>query len=274
MGGGEQNKNIIVKTMGQKICGIYKISSPSGRVYIGQSVDIKRRLKSYRLCRCKEQPILYRSILKYGWESHSFEVIHKCMPEALNALEKQYVDFFNSFNSDNGMNLRDGGGSCGLMSEESKIKMGDSRRGKKHTEETKLRLSEIHKKITKSKEWCNNISKGKKNPSKEVRERIGKSSIGRKAFLGRKHSQEAKDKMRLSKIGNPAHNRRPVIDINTGVVYSCKKEAADCLSLKVRTLKAKLEGKITNNTSIRYYDLHLSHSIISKSQSPLSQINM
>lgn len=27
-----------------KICGIYKITSPSGKIYIGQSIDIKRRI--------------------------------------------------------------------------------------------------------------------------------------------------------------------------------------------------------------------------------------
>jgi len=27
-----------------KICGIYKITSPTGKIYIGQSVDIMRRL--------------------------------------------------------------------------------------------------------------------------------------------------------------------------------------------------------------------------------------
>lgn len=29
-------------------CGIYKITSPSGRVYVGQSVDIERRFAEYR----------------------------------------------------------------------------------------------------------------------------------------------------------------------------------------------------------------------------------
>ena len=28
-------------------CGIYKITSPKGRIYIGQAVDLKRRFKEY-----------------------------------------------------------------------------------------------------------------------------------------------------------------------------------------------------------------------------------
>lgn len=257
-----------------KLCGIYKITSPSGKIYIGQSIDIKRRLKSYRLCLCKEQPFIYRSILKYGWDAHLSEIIHTCQPNELNNFEKHYVDLFGSYNSPVGMNLREGGGSHGAMSDLSKIKMGNSRRGKKHTELTKLRLSETHKKIVKSKEWCANISNGKKNPSKEVRKRIGMSSKGRKAFLGRKHSQEAKDKISKSKIGKPAYNRRAVIDTSNGIIYSCKKEAAIALSINERTLKAKLLGKIRNNTTIQYYDIHTSHKVISKIQSPINQIRL
>lgn len=238
----------------KKVCGIYKITSPSGKMYIGQSVDINRRLKSYRSCLCKEQVFLFNSIKKYGWEFHKFEIIKECNPDELNVLEKYYVDMFNTFNSEIGMNLRDGGGSKGTMSESSKEKMSKSRANWKHSEESKIKISESHKKIIKSKEWCENISKGKTNPSKETRERIGKSSKGRKSFLGKKHSEETKAKIGLTKIGKPAHNRRPVIDINTGIVYSCKKEAAECLILNVRTLKAKLEGERTNNTPIRYFD--------------------
>ena len=38
---------ILVKM--KKICGIYKITSPSGRVYIGQSIDVYSRLKQYQI---------------------------------------------------------------------------------------------------------------------------------------------------------------------------------------------------------------------------------
>lgn len=31
-----------------KNCGIYKITSPSGKIYIGQSIDIKRRWLDYK----------------------------------------------------------------------------------------------------------------------------------------------------------------------------------------------------------------------------------
>ena len=46
--------------------GIYKITSPSGKIYIGQSKDIEKRFKAYKNLKCKGQPYIYRSLLKYG----------------------------------------------------------------------------------------------------------------------------------------------------------------------------------------------------------------
>lgn len=60
-----------------KIVGIYKIVSPSGKVYIGQSGDIDKRFKTYSNLQCKGQTLLYKSFIKYGVENHQFEIIHK-----------------------------------------------------------------------------------------------------------------------------------------------------------------------------------------------------
>lgn len=62
--------------------GIYKITSPSGRVYIGQSVNIEGRLEDYKWgVNIKSQRKLYRSILKYGYFKHIFEVVEECSIE-------------------------------------------------------------------------------------------------------------------------------------------------------------------------------------------------
>ncbi len=51
----------------KKIVGIYKITNPKGKVYIGQSVNIKKRWGDYKcLHNCKEQKMLYNSFIKYG----------------------------------------------------------------------------------------------------------------------------------------------------------------------------------------------------------------
>lgn len=54
---------------------IYKITSPSGRVYIGQTGLLKKRINAYKHARCRKQRKLYNSIVKYGWINK--QVTHK-----------------------------------------------------------------------------------------------------------------------------------------------------------------------------------------------------
>ena len=92
-----------------KRIGIYKITSPSGKVYIGQSNDIEDRFNRYIGLRCKGQRHLYSSLVKYGWLKHRFEIIKLCSSEDLNDLEVKYISLYNSTNREIGMNLQSGG---------------------------------------------------------------------------------------------------------------------------------------------------------------------
>jgi len=56
-----------------KKCGIYKITSPTGKIYIGQSVDIDRRFRCYvNLHHVKSQRKLHYSLLKHGAKFHQY----------------------------------------------------------------------------------------------------------------------------------------------------------------------------------------------------------
>lgn len=57
------------------IIGIYKITSPTGRVYIGQSKDIEYRKYQYSVLQCRDQWKIYRSIRNHGFESHEFDIL-------------------------------------------------------------------------------------------------------------------------------------------------------------------------------------------------------
>ena len=122
-----------------KKTGIYKITNPNGKVYIGQSIDIYNRLKSYYKVRCNGQVKIYRSLIKYGVENHTFEIIKECNRHELNDLEIKYISIFDSCN--NGLNASHGGLSSS-PTDETKIKMSLSHKGeksfwygKKHTKE-------------------------------------------------------------------------------------------------------------------------------------------
>lgn len=74
--------------------GIYKITNPKGKIYIGQSISIERRFKAYFNLNCKKQIILYNSFLKYGVKNHIFETICECDISELNDKERYYQDLF------------------------------------------------------------------------------------------------------------------------------------------------------------------------------------
>jgi group I intron endonuclease len=139
--------------------GIYKITSPIGKIYIGQSTNLVKREYSYSLLHCKTQPKLYNSIKKYGWDNHIFEIIHEfdenTTVKILNEYEllywKKYVDLGVDM-----MNITEPG-NFKRHSEETKLKISQANKGKptwskgkKQTESSNLKrsISQKGKKLT------------------------------------------------------------------------------------------------------------------------------
>lgn len=85
--------------------GIYKITSPSEKVYIGQAINIGKRKESYIKLKCKGQPKLYNSLVKYGFSNHIFEVVEQCSVEELSIRERHWQDFYDVV-GESGLNCR------------------------------------------------------------------------------------------------------------------------------------------------------------------------
>jgi group I intron endonuclease len=186
--------DIIKLNTGKVIVGIYKIISPSGKIYIGQSIDIIKRFLGYKNSGCKRQQKLNNSFIKYGVENHAFEILHICDENELNDLEEKYVDQFKSSNEL--LNIRGGGGAKGKTAEETKEKLRQINLGKKYSSEINLKkgrkgrksynagghLSEAHKKkLSIAFSGSNNPNYGKKH-SDEVRKIISEKVKSSSAF--------------------------------------------------------------------------------------------
>lgn len=155
------------------ICGIYIITSPSGKTYIGKSKDIYFRWNYYKILKCKKQIKLYRSLFKHGVENHKFEIICKCEEYQLNYLEMYLIRFYDTFNTLDGLNLRSGG-EGGQLSSETKDKISKANKGKQSRLGTKL--SKEHKEaISRA-----NKDRTRKPLSQETKEKIGKANKGKK----------------------------------------------------------------------------------------------
>jgi len=194
---------------------IYKLTSPSGKSYIGQTIDQRRRKSNFYNINCYYSGHrLDNAIKKYGVDSFTYEILIQIIEDSrdilrdkLDELEKYYIEKFDSYN--NGYNMTLGGSGT---------------KGCFHTEESRRKLS-----IT----AIGRPSPIKGRPLSEEQRKIlseyAKTRIGSKnPFYGRKHSDEAKTKIRVA-------NSKPVLqlDSKTGEVikeFSSAREAARALN--------------------------------------------
>ena len=122
--------------------GIYKITSPTGKIYIGQSWDIQKRKSGYKNLKCSGQKKLYHSLSYHGWDKHTFEVIHELPSDisqmTLDSYEVLYWNCYIDCNIDM-LNLKEPGYG-GRHLEESKKIMRNKALGRKHSEKTRLKM--------------------------------------------------------------------------------------------------------------------------------------
>ena len=97
---------------------IYKIISPSKRVYIGQTTNFMKRHADYkRLASASEeaakkipswrQPKLRNSLRKHGYDAHKVEIVLQCGKHELDMCEIKFIALYDS--NHNGLNCTDGG---------------------------------------------------------------------------------------------------------------------------------------------------------------------
>ena len=210
--------------------GIYKITNPNGKIYIGQTIDFERRIKHYKLLKCKEQPRIHRSLIKYGVEYHTFELIQECNKKSLTILERFYQELYKSTDK-NGLNciLVATDEFSGGHSDESKKKISDKLKGRKAnqnsidavikynkerilTDESRIKLGNGNRGKKQSAEWKDKLSKARKGlkRTEETKNKISESMSGRK--LSEEHRLKLKsrvitDEWRL-KLSIAAKNRK------------------------------------------------------------------
>ena len=88
--------------------GIYKITNPENKIYIGYTTDLYKRKSYYKLNKGIGQTKLYNSIIQYGWDKHKIELIEECIEDELRHKEQYWIKYYNSWY--NGLNSNPGGG--------------------------------------------------------------------------------------------------------------------------------------------------------------------
>lgn len=134
--------------------GIYKITNPNNRVYIGQSWNMGERFKKYKNPKYKSsQKFLINSFNKYGYNFHSIGVLktfdEKVTQKELDDYEIYFISYFKNLGYSM-LNIREGG-SRGKHSEETKKQMSKNKKGKPSPLKGVLKSEEHRKNISISK---------------------------------------------------------------------------------------------------------------------------
>ena len=95
---------------------IYKIENKvNGKIYIGQTINEKRRLNEHKRCHNKSYMLIDKAIFRYGWENFSYSVLFEIegndVSVITNELNKKEIHFIECFKSrtPNGYNILKGG---------------------------------------------------------------------------------------------------------------------------------------------------------------------
>ena len=223
-----------------KISGIYKIThKESKKVYIGQSTDVKERLKDHkrRLNNNKhDNSYLQNSWNKYGENAFDFSVIEELTKDfrLLNEREVHWITYYDSLNKQKGYNIAFGGGnsySLAGKSEEEKIiifkKMGVTQSlkysGVNAPNYGKIMSEEQKKKIS-------NSLKGSKNPN---------------------YNKERKEHSEKMKGANNPRSKK-IICTTTNEIFECAKYAAEKYNTTNSNILKGCRGK--RNTAGRLSD--------------------
>lgn len=179
--------------------GIYKITSPKGKLYIGQAIDIEKRFNQYRqINHCKSQKKLYNSLKKYGPNTHIFEILEECGIEELNARERYWQDYFNVLEKGLNLKLTSTTQNKTILSEETKKKISNSLKGNIPWNKGGQMPQDVKNKISgklKGRKLSEDV-KEKLRGRKQSEETVNKRISSRKSNSSTWHSEETLEKMK------------------------------------------------------------------------------
>ena len=220
---------------------VYMHKFPNGKVYVGITKNsIYKRWANGQGYRHNKR--MTNAIKRYGWENVSHIIIDENLSkEEACKLEIEKIKEFDSTNEENGYNYSTGGesGSSGVKQSEETIRKRIQNTnggvnpflGKKHTEETRKKMSAA----------C----KGRKR-SEEDKIKISKK------LKGVKKSEETKLRMKKAQ----EKNRKKVICLTTGIIYDSISDAAKAIGASNSNITCACNGtyKKTHKMEFRFLE--------------------
>jgi len=230
------DKSIILKDNKNK-AGIYRwVNKENGNSYVGSSGNLTDRFRKYYSFRnislelLKGKSLIYSAIVKYGLKNFQIEILEYCATENAISREQYYLDLLKpKYNI-----LTTAGSRLGhIHSEEARLRMSNSSKGRKFSEETKKLLSL-------AKKGMNNPNFGKTH-SEETKALISLAKLGKSVL-----SDTMKSKMSID-MGTPLK----VLDLKTNEtsMYSSITKAAEAMGVSQAAISKRFK-KMTRDPFI------------------------
>lgn len=168
-----------------KVVFVYRFTNLiNDKVYIGSTNNPKERLHLHKQHSKTKSNLFYRAIRKYGWILFTeMTVIEECCPLIRNERENYWIQYYDSMNPSKGYNLKLADNSS--PTQETRDKISKANKGKKWTDKQKETF----------KEWHVDGMLGKRH-TEETKKKLSDIKSGEKHhFFGKNHTEETKKKM-------------------------------------------------------------------------------
>jgi group I intron endonuclease len=254
------------------LIGVYELTSPSGKVYVGQSWNIEKRFNKYKNLNCQRQRKLFNSLSKYEFKNHKIKILELFYGEGATQETLDKIEIANiNYNKEIGKELLNlaSGGSRGKHSKES-LEILRNRKGENHPSFGMKRSKEFCEK-RKGEGNANFGNIGEKNPNfgkKQTEERRLKTSgennywYGKRGdqtpFFGKKQSLE-----HVAKRSGIHHKKaKQLIDTITGKIYNSIREASEDLNLVYSTLVYNIRSNKTSLRALKNYPINIANGVV------------
>jgi group I intron endonuclease len=144
---------------------IYMITSPTNRLYVGSTTNLKNRVSYYKKLHCKFQTKLYNSIKKHGWKTHKLEIIWEGNINEMLEKETLIGWGFNTLDKKHlNCKLPKLGDKYNVVADETRKKMSQWQIGRKMSKEAKQKMRKAKLGVSLSKETKEKLSNYKSKP--------------------------------------------------------------------------------------------------------------
>lgn len=245
---------------------IYKIENKiNGKVYIGQTNNLKRRIKEHKYDKRKNHPV-HNALIKYGFENFNISILY--YGENYNEEEKKYIRLYKSNDKRYGYNIVNGGqDSSGENNPQSKLSQREVDYIIEDLIKDRISIPEIASKYNTTIKTVRNINTGISWKNNKLKYPLRKSLIKK---LDTEQVVKIKELLKntdmdIESIANMLQiNKNSILNINNGMSYKDDNEEYPLreLGIKQKELNEIIELLKDKTVAIKEiaqrYNKHLS----------------